>query len=301
MRIAGLAIAVSLALAAGHAAARDLFVNNLAGDDHFNGRVAVSTQPGDGPVHSLAKALRLCDGADRVILANTGTPYHESVALMGDRHSGFRGQPFTIEGNGATLDGSSPVPADAWQNYRGDVFRFQPERMAYQQLFLDNLPARRHPAVSSLAGVPPLVPLQWTLHDGWVYFRVEPGRLPDSYHVSDADLQVGLTLYKVEYVLIENLIVEGYQLDGINCQDVHPPVTLANITAQGNGRSGIAVCGSSHVTIESCRLGANGESQLHVEGPGETRVERSELVGTATAPKWLADGSRLLIDGQPVK
>ncbi len=301
MRIARLAIAFYLALAVHGAIARDLFVNNLAGSNFSDGRTATSTQPGVGPVQTIARALLLAEGADRIILANTGTPYHESVALQGDRNSGFRNQPFTIDGSGATLDGSSPVPADAWQNYRGDVFRFQPERMAYQQLFLDNLPAKRHPAVSSLAGVPPLAPLRWTLHDGWLYFRVEPGRLPDSYHVSDADLQVGLTLYKVQFVLIENLTVEGYQLDGINCQDVHPPVTLRNITAQGNGRSGIAVCGSSHVSIEGCRLGANGESQLHVEGPGETLVEQSELVGTATAPKWLANGSRLLIDGQPVK
>lgn len=285
---------------ASSARARDLFVDNMAGNDRADGQAQALVQPGIGPVRTLGRALQLADAADRIFLANTGTPYHESVCLQGDRNSGYYFQPFTINGGGATLDGSVPVPADVWQNYRDDVFRFRPRLMAHQELFLDGLPAKRRAVSGTLAGLPPLAPREWALADGTIYFRVDQGRLPLQYHATFSDLSVGMTLYKVRYVLITNLIVEGYQLDGINAQDASESVTIADVTAQGNGRSGIAVGGASHVLIDSCRLGSNGESQLHIEGPGETRVERSDIVAKS-GPEWLVHDSRLTVDGQPVK
>ena len=120
--------------------------------------------------------------------------------------------------------------------------------------------------------------MEWALFDGQIYFRVEQGRLPDLYNPSDASLTVGLTLYKVENVAIGNLFVQGYQLDGINLQDVRYPCTLTQISARGNGRSGIAVCGASRASIEACLAGNNGASQLHLEGPSETHVENCDLI-----------------------
>lgn len=293
-----LTIALAIGLGSASAAmARDLFVDNAAGNDQFDGQTQAQIQPGIGPVRTLARALLIADTADRIFLANTGTPYRESVCLQGDKNSGYYFQPFTINGGGATLDGSSPVPVDGWQFDHGDVFRFRPQRMAYQELFLDGRPAKRRAVSGTLAGVPSLAPREWALYDGSIYFRVDHGRLPDQYHATYSDQSVGITLYKVQYVLITNLIVEGFQLDGINCQDALDPVTLTDLTAQGNGRSGIAVCGASHVLIDGCRLGSNGESQLHVEGPGETRVQRSDIVGNS-GPKWLVRDSRLTVDGQ---
>jgi hypothetical protein len=281
------------------AVARDLFVNNLAGDDLLDGGAQTSAGTGRGPVQTLRQALWLASTGDHISLANTGEPYHESVTLFGDKHSGYPSRPFIIDGNGATLDGSRSVPPDAWRHDHDDVFRFRPERMAFQQLFLDGRPAKRRNLTSTTGGLPELDPLEWAMSDGQIYFRVEPDRLPDQYNPSDANLTVGLTLYKVEHVAIANLFVQGFQLDGINLQDVRSPCTLTQISARGNGRSGIAVCGASRVAIEACLAGNNGQSQLHLEGPSETHIETCDLIPN-TGPKWTkSTDSRLYIDGKP--
>jgi hypothetical protein len=297
MRILSLAAAIVAGLAAFPAAGRDVFVSNRAGDDHFDGRFEVGQGGLSGPVQSLAKALRLAESGDRIIVANTGEPYRESVSLSGPRHSGFNFKPLIIDGNGATLDGSAP--AEDWEPVVGDVFRFRPERSAFGMLFAQGRPLVRVPAGLPSEGLPALKPLQWTLREGWIYFRVEPDRLPEQYRLSYAKLQVGLTFYKVEHVAITNLVVRGFELDGINCQDVQS-TTLDHITAQSNGRSGIAICGASRATLDACLVAGNGQSQLHVEGTSEVNAVGCELI-PKIAPNWLLNGGRLMIDGKEVR
>src|SRR5437764_9953203 len=120
---------------AGGAAARNLFVNNVAGNDLFDARWPENRGAGSGPVKMLRQAIRLADTGDRITLAKTGEPYRESVTLFGERNSGGAVQPFTIDCSGAVLDGTVPVPDDEWHFDHGNVFRYRPERMAYQQLY----------------------------------------------------------------------------------------------------------------------------------------------------------------------
>jgi len=98
-------------LAAPMASGRDIHVNNLDGDDSFTGRRAGNLSDWSGPVRSIARALELAVQGDRIVLANSGEPYRESISLAGSRHSGDVLRPLVIEGNGAILDGSAPVPA----------------------------------------------------------------------------------------------------------------------------------------------------------------------------------------------
>ncbi len=276
------------------AAAKDLYVNNVAGDDHWDGRAVEAGSPGNGPVRTISQALWVADAGDHINIANTGEAYRESLSLRGAQHSGYPQSLFIIEGNGATLDGSAPVPPDSWRVYRGDIVRFQPERVAYQQLFLNGKPAaRRMPTIN---GEPPaLKPLEWALAGGWIYFCVESGKLPQQYPLTYAKRQTGVTLYQTQNIHINNLVVQGYQLDGINVQDVLGGCEIAGVTARGNGRSGIAICGASRVVIDACLAGSNGESQVHLEGPSETTIARCDLIPGA-GPKWLQLGlSRLYV------
>jgi hypothetical protein len=299
--LVSLAILAFITFASRPASARDIYVNNQSGDDLLDGSAPATSGSASGPVQTLRQAVWLANTGDHISLANTGVPYHESVSLVGDKNSGFATRPFVIDGNGAVLDGSAPVPGDAWQHVQDNVFRFRPERMAYQQLFLDGRPAVRRPLASTTAGLPALNPLEWALYNGQIYFRVEEGRLPDEYNLTNANLTVGITLYKVEHVAIANLYVQGFQLDGINLQDVRSPCTITQVAARGNGRSGIAVCGASRASIEACLAGDNGQSQLHLEGPSETHIENCDLIEKA-GPKWLkAADSRLFVDGKPVE
>ena len=123
--------------------ARDVYVNNQIGDDRATGRYEQPRFGGEGPVSSLGRALSIANRGDRIVMADTGVPYREGVTLQAGRNSGEPDRPFVIEGNGATLDGSEPVPPDAWEFWRGEVFRFQPRRFSHQQLFLDDRPLAR--------------------------------------------------------------------------------------------------------------------------------------------------------------
>ncbi len=283
---------VGLVLAVCPAGAREIFVDNVTGDDASTG-VHPRNMPGQtGPVRTLAKALRLAGQGDRIVLRATGQPYRESISLLGSRHSGHSFAPFVIEGDGATLDGSVPVPADGWENYDGAVFRFRPRRLGPQQLFLDDRPANRVIADRAAGGPPELEPLQWCRHGGHIYFCVELTKLPGDYPLSHAYHRVGITLVHVEYVIIRNLTVQGFQLDGINAHNDARRISIVGVTCRGNGRSGIAVGGASLVDIDSCLLGNNGRAQLLTLPYSETHLRKTELLSN-TAPGWVNRGGRV--------
>jgi hypothetical protein len=280
--------------------ARDLYVDNRAGDDRFDGGAATSVEPGLGPFRTLSRAVCAARAGDRILLANTGRAYRENISLVGSRHSGTAYSPFVIEGQGAVLDGSALVPPNAWQFAASDVFRFQPERKAYQQLFLNGYPVPRVEPAAGDTRLPRLEPQQWALVDGWIYFCVEPGKLPQDYLLTYAKLSVGITLYKVDDVLIHNLTVQGFQLDGINFHDATGPCRLIDVTAWNNGRSGVAVVGASTAELHSCWLGANGLSQLLIVDYSTCDLIHTAVVGGA-ATKWIVGkNARLNVDGVPI-
>jgi hypothetical protein len=290
-----------LLIGVGPVAARDIFVDNVAGDDLLDGTLPTNTSPGIGPLHTITRALRAAGPGDRISLANTGEPYRESVSLVGSRHSGSAVGPFTIEGNGAVMDGTAAVPPEAWQWFRGDVFRFQPPKKQFQQLFLDGLPAVRHPAGTQDGVAAQLQPMEWAETGGWIYFRVEEGRLPQEYALGYSVWPVGITLYKVEGVVISNLVVQGFRIDGLNLNDATGPVVLYNVTARFNGRSGVAIVGASEVDLQSCTLEGNGKSQLLLEGYAEANLSNCQI-SDASSPKWeIRNGAKLLIDGNPAR
>lgn len=292
--VVGAGFVLLIAAACPVASAKDIYVNNFAGDDLFDGSAPESSDPGRGPYRTIRRALKAARGGDRIVLAKTDEPYRESVSLVGSTHSGTSFTPFVIEGNGAILDGSQPVPDTAWEFVGGDVFRFQPGEKAFQQLYLGGKPAARKTATNS--GVAPeLEANQWALVDGWVYFCVEKGKLPNYYNLSYAVLPVGITLYKVDHVVISNLTVQGYALDGIHLNDAVGPTMLGGLTARGNGRSGVAVSGASNVIIDACLLGDNGLCQVHVDGYSDVRIENSDVLENS-GPKWeVAKTSRLVV------
>ncbi len=295
-----LALLILSGLAVSPAAARDIFVNNVAGDDGATGRFEQPNGERTGPVRSIAKALRLAERSDRIVLAKTDQPYRESISLVGRRHSGHAWQPFIIEGKGAILDGSTPVPGDAWEHYRGAVFRFRPPGLRFQQLFLAGKPVQRVRATPRGAPPPHFEPLQWCLDGQHLYFCVEQDKLPEDYDLSFAALRAGVTFYHVEHVALVDLTVQGFHLDGINAFNTARDVRLVGVTSRGNGRSGVAVGAASRATLEGCLVGDNGTAQLLTLPYSRTRVRDSTLIGN-TAPAWVDRGGQLLLDGEVVE
>lgn len=278
----------------------DIFVDNVAGDDRATGHQSHHVPDGSGPIQTIGKALHRAQGGDAIVLANTQRPYRESISLVGSCHSGTAQEPFTLRGNGAILDGSAPVPPAAWENYAGPVFRFRPPHLGCQQLFLDDRPATRVFVARTAGGPPDLRPRQWCLLDGQIYFCVDSTKLPRDYRLRYAHNQTGITLYHVEHVLIADLVVQAFQIDGISLHNSARDVSLAGVTCRGNGRSGVTVGGASLADIDHTLLSDNGQAQLLTLPYSETHARHSRLLGY-TAPGWVDQGGRVYLDGKRVE
>jgi hypothetical protein len=289
---------------------RDIFVNNQLGDDRRTGMSPLPEGHGGGPCRTIGKALRIAGPSDRIVIANTGEPYRESITLEAARHSGDARYPFVILGNGATLDGTISLDNANWEYAGDDMFRVLPAHMSFQQLFLDDHSApggqaapggqplkRRQPPEGE---APKLQPLEWCLFQGWIYFGVERDRLPYSYPLRCCDGQVGITLYEVHDVIVEDLNVRGFWLDGVHCADNVRHTTLLRISASENGRSGLTVAGSSRVRIESCTAAGNGAAQLRAEGYSITELVETRL-DAASAPAIVKEGGRISESALPLE
>jgi hypothetical protein len=163
--------------------------------------------------------------------------------------------------------------------------------MSHQVLYLDGKPAVRLP-MESPRDLGSLAPRQWTLFERYVYFRVEPDRLPREYKFLHTALPVGVTLYDVRHVVISDLVVQGYQLDGINAHDNVFDAVLLGVTCLGNGRSGISIGGASRVTVSRSRAADNGVAQLRTEGFSHTQIDDCDF-DDASAPAIVRDGGQL--------
>jgi len=273
--------------------ARDIFVNNMTGNDRWLGFADRPSSAGTGPVRSIRRAVQIADGSDRIILAKTERPYKECVTLQGKKNSGFDSLPFLIVGNGAILDGSAPIPQGAWEPFKGDVFRYRPPRLSSLQLFIDSVPVTRRKA--DIPGVlPDLKPKEWALHEGMAYFRTEPTITPREYHIWESRLPMGLSIYQTDHVIIQDLVIQGFSIDGINVADSAFNTSLVGVVCRGNGRSGVNVAGSSRVYLEDCLVGNNGDAQLRTEGFCKVRAHRCELIPN-TAPDIVRKGGKITI------
>jgi len=274
------------------ASARDIFVDNVGGDDQNNGESPVSQGRSNGACRTLTKALRLVKSGDRIILAaHPEEPYREMVSVQGGFASGYEGNPVQILGNGAVLDGTVSLLQADWQYEGNDVFSIRPRLMAYQQLFLEGKPAERVPVKDGAR--PALAPLQWALFEGKIYFRAEAGRIPAVYDPSCCGGQTGITLYEVHDLVIRDLTVRGFQLDGLNAHDTARRIDLVNVTSMENGRSGFSIGGASRVRLDGCSAAGNGVAQVRTEGYSVTQIIGG-MYDPATAPALVSDGGKVL-------
>ena len=271
---------------------RDIYVDNLGGDDRNNGETLRAQGKANGPCKSITKALRLVKSGDRIIIiAHPGEPYRESIAVQGGFVSGREGAPCEIIGNGAVLDGTTSLRNSEGDYEGNDVFSIRPRLMAHQQLFLADKPA---PRVLVTEGTRPTLKAgEWCLFEGKFYFRCEPGRIPSSYDPSCCGLRTGITLYEVHDLVISNLTVRGFQLDGVNAHDTARRIDLVNITSVDNGRSGFSIGGASRVRLDECIASGNGKSQVRTEGYSITQILGGKY-DEGTAPALTSEGGKVI-------
>jgi hypothetical protein len=256
--------------ALGAAAGDDWYVDNISGSDRNAGNEA------ERPLQTIQAALLRTRPGDRVILKKSDLPYREQISIMGANNSGFNGRPLEIVGNGAVLDGTEEIPGTAWEQIGADLFQFRPRRLSHQLLYLDGRPLEKFP--SSRDHSTELKPLQWTQRDGWIVVRTEPGKAPYQYKFACCDRTVGITLYEAHDVLITDLTIQGFQLDGVNAHDRVHQAQIAGCVLRGNGRSGVSIGGAAQVALSSNLIGDNGQSQVRTEGYCRLAIDSCDIL-----------------------
>lgn len=103
--------------------AQVIYVNNVTGNDDFDG---LKAEPGDnksGPLQTIMQAVKKCAVGARIEIANTGVDYRESVSIE-KYNKGQVDRPLVLNGNGACVNGLVKVQPEQWVQYKDDIYYF---------------------------------------------------------------------------------------------------------------------------------------------------------------------------------
>jgi hypothetical protein len=111
--------------------------------------------------------------------------------------------------------------------------------------------------------------------------------------------EVGITLLDVEAVVIHNLELRHFRLDGINAHDRCTRVILDAVRLIENGRAGLAVGGSSSVGIKDSKVEGNRVAQILNTEVAQTEVLTSQVGQTPGVP-FRIRGGHVLVDNEEI-
>lgn len=285
------------ALALRTTAAGDLYVDNRDGDDIFDGRSQHEVNDRAGPVKTIRRALQRVRLGDTIHIANHGIPYYESLEIVGSRFSGG----FHIEGNGAVVSGAKEAPFEAWKPLGNGVWKFIPRRKAYYQLVSGDRAVPEFAGAAGATSLPAIPAGQWAAWHGAIYYHVlpaKPGAAADA-PLSFAAEEVGITLLDVDDVVIHNLELRHFRLDGINVHDRCRNIVLDHVRLIENGRAGLAVGGSSLVGIKDSEISGNRVAQVLNAEVAQTEIISTKLASAAGSP-IRKTGGHVLVEGEEV-
>ncbi len=265
--------------------ARVIYVDNLRGLDVCDGTSSDPIDRASGPVRTFDRAVTLAGPSDTISLANTGHPYQGDLRLFGRRHSGIATLPFRVLGNGAVISGARDVPAASWRSV-GGLWQLAPRRKGRFLLIRNGKPLPRHdvPRMAAEPDVESIPDGHWTVWRGRIYYRTTELLSTGEATLSIATGDCGISLVAVRHVLIENLVVQHWRLDGISAPGLCQDVRLNNVTCRENGRAGLVVSGTSQVAGKKISLTGNLGHSLLIEDLGLADI----VDGTFSEPPTLS-------------
>jgi hypothetical protein len=262
------------------ACGRDIYVDNAAGDDRYDGGSRTAQYGRRGALRSLQRATTIARPGDRILVLNTGMSLRESVAIDGRRQpGGTPGYPIVIEGNGAVLDGTIPVePGD------GNAFGFGLFRLddvggpthARDWLFVNGTPAPRGRDGSSTAR-PQLAVGQFAVWQGWFAFRAEPGKTLADYRFAFSKRDCGVAVYRSGYWKIRDLTIRGFRGEGVQVRGPCTEIAFERCRFEFNGHAGAAVGNLASPTFADCHATHNGRVGVVVNNHARLKLERVKL------------------------
>ena len=204
---------------------------------YVNNRTGADSQDGLSPetaVLTLKQATRLLRESGTLSIANTGSPYFETLLLS---KGGSLLQPLVIEGNGAVLSGRRKIDVESWQPQSKGVFfaDYKKQGALNPYLLRNNVPV---PTAESLKS---LEPEQHYWAKEGVYFKVASGKQIDDYALEATVLQSGFQVYSQSHVVCIDLVCEYFSNDGFNVHGDSRNLVFRNIEARHNGDDGFSI------------------------------------------------------------
>lgn len=255
--------------------AETYFVNNRTGADRNDGLVETPLSNITGPVKSISQALKLASFADTIIVANTGVPYYDNLSFQGKKHSGDPVRPFRLVGNGATITGAMVVPEGAWREAARDVWKLTPFRKGFFQLLRDGkaLSELRQTGGEKWDSIPDLEINQWCAWHGSIYYRIERLTEPSTQKLSIARRSCGITVFAAHNIVISDLTIQHFRLDGVNLHDLATGIQLEKLTLRENGRAGLAIGGSSIARMSGSDIKRNRDHSVLIQEAAAVALE----------------------------
>ena len=208
----------------------DIYVNNKNGSDRNPGK-----SPDKAVMTLEAGVQRMRRTNDRkLILANTGTPYYESLMFI--NFSGTPQSPIVIEGNGAVISGLKEIPAAKWKLHKDGIWYYAQRRYGALRPYLV-IDGKRVPEM-------PLAKLKENSHY-WsrkgVFFKGEKGKSIKDYKIFATVLVSGFVVDNSSYITCRNLTCEYFSNDGFNVHGDSQSLFFENIIGRRNGDDGFSI------------------------------------------------------------
>ena len=225
--------------------AADVFVNNQTGSDANDGLAA------DRAAATFDKAMKVAKPGDRLIIANTGTPYFESLFLKGDL--GKDGQNFVVEGNGAVVSGLGKLDMAKFELKDGQYYYELGKKAANlnPKIYIND---QQFPEAKDKKNVQP-GEFAWT--GSSFVFVPAAGKSLQDYELNASLRDSGVVYMSAKNVTVRNLISEHNQNDGFNFHGSCYNLVAENIVGRNNGDDGFSIHEDGEVAVYNAEFYGN--------------------------------------------
>jgi hypothetical protein len=259
-------------------AGRHFYVDPVLGKESADGLAATATGA-DGPVKTIARGLKFAQPGDTVHLAKA--TYRESAVFF--NRQGEPDRPITLDGHGATLDGSEPLDPAQWQETAPGLFQcsdlLRHDDAVIQRWFFLQDGQPNHMGRTSKGARVPLKPVADLQPGEWTYVK-DPASVPGDKHGDRGTFFIKLAPGQklADAHLAAPLRSAGVQFSGTNQW-----LVIRNLTATHVYNDGFNIHGHcAHCVFENIRAIECGDDGISAHEDCQYRVDGFTSIGNST-------------------